>query len=142
MKVLLASDGSDHSLRAAKYLGNMVRLMPDVTVTVVHVSHLPLSYQRSQGRSMGNLPMEGLMRRTASPVVQATAEALGLPADRVRTELLVGEPSEEIIEHARLEAMDMIVVGRRGGGRLTNLILGSVSYRVLHASPCPVLVVN
>lgn len=50
-------------------------------------------------------------------------------------------PAHEIIEAASNEGCDLIVTGNRGHSAWLGLALGSVSQRVLHHAPCPVLVV-
>lgn len=50
-------------------------------------------------------------------------------------------PAHEILEAARNEGCDLIVTGNRGHSAWVGLALGSVSQRVLHHAPCPVLVV-
>ena len=53
------------------------------------------------------------------------------------------DPAEAIIEAARREHADAIIVGRRGRGRgqLAGLLLGSVSQKVVSLAPCTVIVV-
>ena len=53
-----------------------------------------------------------------------------------------GKPAEEIIFLAERLQADLVVVGRRGVGRIKRLITGSVSERVVHRASCPVLVVR
>jgi nucleotide-binding universal stress UspA family protein len=45
-------------------------------------------------------------------------------------EVVVGEPTEEILEMARRVHVDAIVMGRRGLGDLGGLVFGSVSHKV------------
>ena len=47
-----------------------------------------------------------------------------------------------IVETAREQKVDLVVVGRRGYGAFTRWIMGSVAEQVLHHAPCPVLVVH
>jgi len=51
------------------------------------------------------------------------------------------DPAEAIIEAARREHADAIIVGRRGRGQLAGLLLGSVSQKVVSLAPCTVIVV-
>lgn len=51
-----------------------------------------------------------------------------------------GDPAETILECAR-EAVDLVVLGRRGRGRLAGLLLGSVSQKLVSLAPCAVMVV-
>jgi nucleotide-binding universal stress UspA family protein len=52
-----------------------------------------------------------------------------------------GDPAEVIIETARQQQVDAIVMGRRGRGRLAGLLLGSVSQKVASLAPCVVILV-
>jgi nucleotide-binding universal stress UspA family protein len=51
------------------------------------------------------------------------------------------QPAHEIADLAREADADLIVVGSRGHGLIAGLLLGSVTQRLLHVAPCPVLVV-
>jgi len=86
------------------------------------------------------VPMDVLIRRTGEPILRKTVAALGLPESQVVTEVQVGEPAEEIVDYARLEQVDLIVMGSRGLSPIKELLLGSVSDKVLRTAPCPVLI--
>ncbi len=66
------------------------------------------------------------------------AQRLGMT---VKLQIEWGDPAETIIDTARRENADMLVVGRRGRGRLSAMLLGSVSQKLASLAPCPVLVV-
>ncbi|MCZ7597652.1 MAG: universal stress protein [Gammaproteobacteria bacterium] len=53
------------------------------------------------------------------------------------TEVTTGDPARGIIDSARSLPADMIVVGSRGLGELSGLLLGSVSHKVSHRHPAP-----
>ena len=64
---------------------------------------------------------------------------LNIPYD----DKIVGGPTADVIcEVAELEKCDCIVMGTRGKSGLESLVLGSVTHKVLHLAPCPVLVVR
>jgi nucleotide-binding universal stress UspA family protein len=50
-------------------------------------------------------------------------------------------PAHAIAEVAREERSDLVVMGTRGHTALAGVLLGSVTQRLLHIAPCPVLVV-
>lgn len=143
-KVLLATDGSEGSLHAARMAGEMC-CMQETQVIVLYVAHIPRSFYFTD--EFGNkitpeVPMDVMIRRTAEPVLRNTLSALGIPEERVITEVQVGEPAEEIVDLARVENVDLIIIGSRGLSPIKEMLLGSVSNKVLHTAPCPVLVVR
>jgi nucleotide-binding universal stress UspA family protein len=69
----------------------------------------------------------------------AAAAAAGVQADW-RQQL--GDPGDLICQIAREEAVDLIMVGRRGRSGLSEILLGSVSNHVMHHAPCSVLTVQ
>ena len=60
----------------------------------------------------------------------------------VTVTVATGEPSEHILQEAERTGSDLVVVGARGVGAATRLLLGSVSESVLRRASCPVLVVR
>jgi len=144
-KILLATDGSEGSLQAARMAGELCSRIPEIQVLMLYVAHVPRSYYYTDehgNKVTPEVPMDVMIRRTAEPIFRKTLSALGLPEDRVVMEVQVGEPSEEIGDLARTERVDLIIMGSRGLSPIKELILGSVSDKVLHTAPCPVMVVR
>ena len=54
--------------------------------------------------------------------------------------VLRGQPADAIVDVARSEAVDLVVLGSRGRGALEGALLGSVSEAVADRAPCPVLI--
>jgi nucleotide-binding universal stress UspA family protein len=61
---------------------------------------------------------------------------------KVSKELHEGRPAEKIVEIAKKDVFDLIVVGDQGLGGIKGFFLGSVSDRVADKSSCPVLIVK
>ena len=74
-------------------------------------------------------------------LMQSKERARRIGAPTIKVEVAWGDPAEMIIETARREQVDAIVVGRRRRGRLAGLLLGSVSQKVASLAPCIVIVV-
>lgn len=51
-------------------------------------------------------------------------------------------PATAIVEYARSEHIDLIVIGTHGRGAVAHLLMGSVAERVVRTAPCPVLTVR
>jgi nucleotide-binding universal stress UspA family protein len=132
--VILALDGSESSDRALEFATRLAGEQGS-TVHAVHVTEIFM------GRGGGAVPLnegdlktkvEGQVRELANAGVKATLEAHSTP---------VGGPAHVIAEVAAQANADLIVVGTRGHGAVTGLLVGSVSQRLLHLARCPVVVV-
>ncbi|MGB5086016.1 MAG: universal stress protein [Methylocystis silviterrae] len=71
----------------------------------------------------------------------AKERATGVAASNIRTSIGWGDAAQGIVDAARREKADIVVVGRRGRGQLAGLLLGSVSQKVASLAPCIVVVV-
>jgi nucleotide-binding universal stress UspA family protein len=80
-----------------------------------------------------------LERELAAQEVVARGRARGID---VRFMIWVGAPGEAIVEAARSEQVDLVVVGSHGRGAVGRFFVGSVSDYVVRHAPCPVLVVR
>lgn len=71
----------------------------------------------------------------------ARQQAEGAGAHGVTKRICAGDIADEILDVAEAEDADIIVLGRRGLGRLREVLLGSVSQKVLHYAACTVVIV-
>jgi len=71
--------------------------------------------------------------------LRADAKAKGI---ELKTQVLSGHAADQIIHHAVESGANLIVMGHRGGSRMKEWLLGSVSKRVLSYAPCSVLIVR
>jgi nucleotide-binding universal stress UspA family protein len=136
-KILYATDGSDNARRALDVVADLSRRYGAAVIVLTAFEPMP--------RDLGSPYFQDLMnRRTAEAQAlarEATSalEELGL-ANSV--EILEGPPAQAILEVARTQHCELIVMGSRGLGRLGSALLGSVSLRVVQEAPCPVLIVR
>ena len=79
-------------------------------------------------------------RKAAGDVLRHAAARIGLPADRVATSVVRGSPAKVLLDAA--SDADLLVVGSRGLGGFSGLVLGSVGSYCAHHAPCPVVVVR
>jgi nucleotide-binding universal stress UspA family protein len=83
--------------------------------------------------------MESVARRI---VDAAERRARGRGAKAVETAVAAGSPAEVILDQSKKFGANLIVMGRRGLGRLPGLLLGSVSSKIVHLAECACLTVK
>jgi nucleotide-binding universal stress UspA family protein len=78
-----------------------------------------------------------ILKSVAEKILEAAeTRARGQGANRVRTLIGRGRAAEEIVSRAKEEKVDLVVMGRRGLGSASGLLLGSVSHKVAHLCQC------
>jgi nucleotide-binding universal stress UspA family protein len=136
-RILLATDGSRHSKEGLRYARDLA-LGSGARVFVVHaVSPVP-SYLGQPWAEQYISNAHAVGRQVAAPAAEELQQA-GVEAV---VEVLEGHPADAILRVARIRECDLIVMGCRGRGELTSLLLGSASHRVLARAPAPVLIVR
>lgn len=83
-----------------------------------------------------------LRDRTADSVFEKARAAMGEVSVTVEQQIVNGHAAKAILKHADGIANAMIIMGSRGLGGFGQLLLGSVSQRVLHHARCPVTIVR
>jgi len=137
-KVLLAVDGSEHALHAARIAANLARAMQAHEFRIVAAYDFIPPYL---GEPNLQTAIDARLEE-AQKNMQAAVDAVGdLPCE-IHTEILEASPAEAIISVANTRKSDVIVIGSRGLGTLAGLLLGSTSQKVVAHAPCPVLIVR
>lgn len=140
-RVLVAVDGSDFSLRAARRGLGLLASPHEPTVLMVirpPAMVLPPAETAPMTPVVPEEAREDELAR-AHAEVAAARQSLAVEAE-ARIEW--GEPGSTICDIAAAERFDVIVVGSHGTGWMKRLLVGSVSHHVVHHAPCPVLVVR
>ncbi len=137
--ILIATDGSPEAREAVEY-GLELAAGERAGVVLLQVIP-PIDWtQLDRGAVIRPIPEEIALRRSA-----ALEEAGRLAAEhrvKITSEVLAGDPADEIVTYADNHDVDMIVVGSRGRGTVASTLLGSVSRAVLRDARRPVLVVR
>jgi nucleotide-binding universal stress UspA family protein len=132
-KVLVAVDGSPANRAAVDIASQLAKEGSElILINVI----MPIS-----GRVGAGEPSPEESSEVLTEGVAAIKAAGGAVAKEIQSYAGVRGPAHEIIEAARNEGCDLIVTGHGGHSAWVGLALGSVSQRVLHHAPCPVLVV-
>jgi nucleotide-binding universal stress UspA family protein len=137
-KVLLAVDGSEHALHAAKTAADLARIMKSTDFRIV-VAYDPIPPYLGEPNMQSAIDAR---KEGTQAILEKAIIAVGdLPCD-IHTEIIEASPAEAIIDVAATRNSDLIVMGSRGLGKLAGLLLGSTSQKVSAHAPCPVLIVR
>ncbi|MBL9037489.1 MAG: universal stress protein [Archangium sp.] len=134
-KILAAVDGSTASLHAAEKALELAQGLR-AELTLVHVASPIIMPTEVPLPPVIDLREAALAEGAA--VLRATERAL--EGATVKTLNLFGPPAETIADAAR--GFDLVVVGNKGRGAVSRVLLGSVADRLVHICRCPVLVVR
>jgi nucleotide-binding universal stress UspA family protein len=137
-KILLAVDGSENALRAARTAAELTRRMGAKELRVIAVFDPIPTYLGDPNMQIAITARRG----EAEKVLEAAVKEVGEVPCEVHTGILEGNPAEAIIGVANTRSSDLIVMGSRGLGGLAGLLLGSTSQKVAAHAPCPVLIVR
>ncbi len=138
-KILIPTDGSDYSVRAAEYGVSVAKLL-NAEITVVYVVDTIVLDQivKVTERDSMELELKADGERYLRYVV-GVAQKEGVKAGSF---LAKGRPFEQIVHLAKGLKMDLIVMGTYGRRGAERILIGSVAERVIEYASCPVLVVK
>jgi len=137
-KILLAVDGSEHSMRAAKEAGDLARAMKSELVRIVVAFDNIPPYL---GEPNLQQAIDARMKE-ANAILQKAQDAVGKIPGEIHTELIEGPAAEAIINVAKTRGSTVIVMGSRGLSAIAELVLGSTSHKVVSHASCPVLIIR
>jgi nucleotide-binding universal stress UspA family protein len=147
MRILAATDGSAAANRAVELAARLTKEL-DGSLKIIHVC------------SERNVPEEQLSEYAIAEHASSAEILSALSEEKLRVacehaakfgvskaetasllEINAGAIAETIIDAAQRNDTDMIVMGKRGLSRLSGLIVGSVSQKVVSTATCAVAVV-
>jgi nucleotide-binding universal stress UspA family protein len=136
-KVIWATDGSEHADRAM-LLAVQVAEADGAELHVVHIVEKLMSGRATGLDAFGNeLEIKAKVEQQAKAIAAENGLKIGIHV----VAGLSTRIADRIVEVANDTGADLIVVGTRGHGALGSFVLGGVTQRLLHVSPCPVLAV-
>ena len=141
-KILIAVDGSPYSTHSLRYLGQLFHHLPDI-----HFHLLSIVPASSAGSAARDWLTEAELLNTVSSATRNllvaqkkymeqavdTLKRLDIPGEQVHTSVRLSQRSvaDDIIHEARQGKYDALLIGRRGIGKLEEMIMGSVSATIL-----------
>jgi nucleotide-binding universal stress UspA family protein len=134
-RILLAVDGSEHSIKAVPVAGELARRYGG-EVIVLHVREHEITWgadidveTAEEARSL----VDGVVRQLKDSDTNVRGEVVRVP---------LGQTPRAILDMAREEGAGLIVMGTRGLSDWGRLLMGSVAHKVVHLAEVPVLVVR
>lgn len=137
MKIAIAIDGSDNAVRAAEHAIFLATYLPDAYLEIIYVA----DYNKAKDDMLTSQSPEGLTlkrEQIVHPILDLAEEA------KIEAKLttLKGNPSQEIIKYVNDNSIDKLVLGSRGLNTFQEMVLGSVSHKVMKHVNCPVTIVK
>ena len=148
--ILVPVDGSKHAAAAARYADSLARKI-NARVELLHafpespralMERLGNTTEQALAGPLSSDAFSGIRKESASRAF-SNARSL-LPGGAVSMEEVIvdGEPAEALAEHAKKVDSPIIIMGRRGLGRVREFLVGSVSEGVILRATCPVTVIS
>ncbi|MGI0019573.1 MAG: universal stress protein [Nitrososphaera sp.] len=138
-KILVPVDGSANSKRALEKAVTMAKDSSS-SVTALYVMEKPPTVYIESQKVLDDAMAK--YKKEADAVLdeyEALATGRGVKIEAVMAQ---GEPATTIVNYTEKGGFDMIVMGSRGRGKITEAVLGSVSSKVLKDAKCPVVIVK
>jgi len=135
-KILVAVDGSDSAKKAFEksiYLAQKCNSSLDL----VHVVQCELG-----GDSATTFEIIEDLKDKSKKMLEAYEIQAAKNNVSIQIAVMQGDPAQVIIELAKAKSYDLIIMGTRGRTPFQELLIGSVSQKVLHHASCPVMVVR
>jgi nucleotide-binding universal stress UspA family protein len=144
-KIVVGVDGSEGAAQALRWALGEARLR-GASLRVVHAWSVPLVLSIPSAGAFGvPEPAESIqqvraaLHKEADNVLEAALHGIEADDIEVQAEVVEGKPARVLMEAAA--DADLLVVGSRGLGGFTGLLLGSISQQCAHHAPCPLVIV-
>jgi YjbE family integral membrane protein len=140
MKILVPVDGSEASVRALDGVLKQLRLYKDgVEIHLLNVQHALPSRAASH---VANDAVPDYHREQGLAELAQARKRLEAGKVKYQHHIAVGDAAEVISRYAKENGCSQIVMGTRGMGTVSNMLLGSVATQVIHLSPVPVMLIK
>ena len=139
-RILVPADGSEQSTKA---LEHALEEFPDAEISVLNViDPIDVGYSSTVGMPGYSEEWYEESKENAEQVFEDAQDVADEYDVRLTTETELGRPSQVIVEYAKENDVDQIIMGSHGRSGVTRILLGSVAETVVRRSPVPVTVVR
>ncbi|OHB54829.1 MAG: hypothetical protein A2Y07_07260 [Planctomycetes bacterium GWF2_50_10] len=133
--ILFATDFSDTAKRAFSYLEKIAECGPE-KITLLHVQDKVKIDKHLRNR------LDEFNRIDAERLEHLKSSLQKRGVQEIKIELPYGFPIQEIVNHAKYDAVSLIIMGSQGRGFISEVLLGSVSHNVARHATVPVLLIS
>lgn len=143
-KILIATDGSDPSMKASRYGVKLAKsLSSQVTVLyVINETAISKAISSLVGRGFSEEDLRRTLKDSAEGIVAEVSKMGEAAGVCVEAQIREGDPALRILDEAGMEGVDLILMGSHGEGGISSRLIGSVAQKVLNWSETPVMVVR
>lgn len=138
-RLLLAADKSVQSERAAHATVEFVQKMKNIQVTILHVrTEAPARYKLYATK----FEVKPVLEQEAHHALKHIEQYFIANRIPYRFQVAFGDAASNILEVAEKDQYDLIVIGSRGLNVIGEIVLSSVSRKVMQHARCPVMIVK
>lgn len=142
LKVLLPVDGSKSAASAAHKLVETLRWYKEQPQVDLLAVHLPVPRFANMNVVISAEMVDRYYAEGWEDMLASSKKILDAAGVTYTVHTLVGSIAESIVEQAKQSGSNMIYMGTRGMTALSNMVLGSVTTRVLHLAHIPVVLIH
>jgi len=133
-RIVVGVDGSESAHQALEWAIDEARRR-NAVVEAIHAWHQPFVTGYAY---MGEIPLGDYVEE-AQKTIEAAIASVDTTGVTVETRIIAGGASQVLVEEAK--GASLLVVGSRGRGGFSGLMLGSVSQQAAHHAPCPIVII-
>ena len=138
-KILVPVDGSENSLRGLDHAIYLAK-KTDANITAMHVIENPPTVYVESQKLLNDLLAK--FRAESANILYECKQIAERSNVKIETVIGEGDVASNIVGYAHKGGFDTIIIGRRGFGRFKEMVLGSISNKVLHHAKCSVMIVR
>jgi nucleotide-binding universal stress UspA family protein len=140
LKLLVPVDGSENSTRLIDYLIQWLKRLAETAD--IHLLNVQPSLHGEIGMFLSREQIRDYHHDEGIKALGVARERLDAAEVDYTFHIGVGDPAEVIVQYARDHQCDQIVMGTRGLGKFSILLLGSVASKVIQLSEIPVMLIK